>query len=212
MIWFSSDSHYSHENILKLCNRPFESVPQMNEALMRNHNRVVAPDDLVIHLGDFAMGLREQSLKHLACLNGKHILVAGNHDKVFVGEKDSTREKWIPIYKEAGFSEIHEVYFLENEQWPFKIRCHHFPATNAEVQDHDADIRYAKYRLSYHDDILHLSGHTHLKEQVAGKHNIHVGVDAWAHTPVSLTQIFQLSKSQGWFTNDETSCGKETGD
>ena len=55
-IFWTSDSHYFHNNILKYCNRPFGSVEAMNEALVANWNSVVKPDDHVYHLGDFCFG------------------------------------------------------------------------------------------------------------------------------------------------------------
>ena len=55
-IWFTSDTHFSHCNIIKYCNRPFKDVDEMNKILIQNWNNVVRPDDIVWHLGDFALG------------------------------------------------------------------------------------------------------------------------------------------------------------
>lgn len=80
VIWFTSDTHFNHTNILRYCARPFESVAHMNSVLVANWNACVAPDDTVYHLGDFAMGDRERIPDILAQLNGNLVLVPGNHD------------------------------------------------------------------------------------------------------------------------------------
>ena len=55
-IFFTSDTHFGHKNILKYCDRPFESVSVMNEALIENWNKVVDENSLIFHLGDFNFG------------------------------------------------------------------------------------------------------------------------------------------------------------
>ena len=54
MIWFTSDLHFNHLNILKYepKSRPFENVAEMNEALIKNWNDRVKPEDTVFVLGD----------------------------------------------------------------------------------------------------------------------------------------------------------------
>ena len=72
-------THFGHENIIRLANRPFKGVREMDEALIANWNRVVGPRDTVYHLGDFAFrGApgEEYAMK----LNGKIVRLQGNHD------------------------------------------------------------------------------------------------------------------------------------
>lgn len=72
-------THFGHENIIKLANRPFHSVEEMDEVLIENWNRVVKATDTVYHLGDFAFrGAPAESYE--AKLNGKILKVQGNHD------------------------------------------------------------------------------------------------------------------------------------
>ncbi len=99
MIWFTSDQHFGHENIIKYCNRPFASVDQMNFELVRRHNAVVKDDDIVFHLGDFSMHPR--MLFILSLLKGVHYLVAGNHDRCHPANRNS-------VTKQA---EIRKLYF-----------------------------------------------------------------------------------------------------
>ena len=79
-LFFTSDTHFFHGRIIKLCNRPFHSVEEMNEALITNWNRVVPRDGVVFHLGDFAFGGPDEWNSILDRLNGKIHLILGNHD------------------------------------------------------------------------------------------------------------------------------------
>ena len=84
-VWFVSDTHFDHENIIKYCNRPFKSVDEMNNTIWQNWNRVVAPGDIVYHLGDFALGPSRNYVQRvnnlLGVLNGRIYLIKGNHDR-----------------------------------------------------------------------------------------------------------------------------------
>ena len=53
-VYFTSDTHFQHGNIIKFCNRPYSNVEEMNNAIIENWNSVVGPNDIVFHLGDFA--------------------------------------------------------------------------------------------------------------------------------------------------------------
>ena len=77
--WIISDTHFSHENIIKYCNRPFKTKEEMNEKIIKNWNEVVKQDDIVFHLGDFSFKSEYDKIKER--LIGKIILVSGNHDK-----------------------------------------------------------------------------------------------------------------------------------
>lgn len=85
--WFTSDPHYGHKNILKLCNRPFASIEEMNERLIANYNYLVHSGDNVYILGDFSFGDAAFTNSVLSRLNGNKHLIFGNHDHVFFKDK-----------------------------------------------------------------------------------------------------------------------------
>lgn len=91
-IFFSSDFHFFHKNIIKYENRPFKTVEEMNETIIKRHNERVKKDDLVYFLGDFSFyasksrafrgeGMPERAEEIIKKLNGHYIFVRGNHDK-----------------------------------------------------------------------------------------------------------------------------------
>lgn len=79
-IWFTSDTHFWHRNIIEYTKRPFESVEEMNQELIKRWNSRVAPEDIIFHLGDFAHCGSKKLKEILDSLNGRKFLVLGNHD------------------------------------------------------------------------------------------------------------------------------------
>ncbi len=76
--FFTADTHFGHRNIIDHCSRPFASIEEMDEELIRRWNSVVQTGDEVYHLGDFAW---RDHLKYKSRLNGKIHWVLGNHDR-----------------------------------------------------------------------------------------------------------------------------------
>jgi calcineurin-like phosphoesterase family protein len=78
------DTHFGHTNICKFLNfdgskvRPWDDVNEMDEAMVKNWNDTVRACDKVYHLGDVAMA--KKNLVILSRLNGKKVLIKGNHD------------------------------------------------------------------------------------------------------------------------------------
>jgi calcineurin-like phosphoesterase family protein len=93
-----ADTHFNHTNIIKYCERPFADAEEMDETMIRNWNQVVSPNDTVYHLGDFAFGpgAKQMVEGYVRRLNGKIILVKGNHD-----HESAT---W---YENRGFWSVH---------------------------------------------------------------------------------------------------------
>ena len=79
-IWFTSDLHFGHQNIIRFCKRPWKTTEDMDWNLIQNWNSVVKPDDLVFDLGDFAFATNARWKELLSQLNGHHYLILGNHD------------------------------------------------------------------------------------------------------------------------------------
>lgn len=98
--FFASDHHFDHANIINFENfdgtrtRPFDSVEEMNEHMIAQHNAVVGPKDTCWFLGDLVIPRR--GLKHIARMNGRKRLVMGNHD--IFSNKD---------YYNAGIEDLH---------------------------------------------------------------------------------------------------------
>lgn len=87
-IFFTSDLHFGHRNIIRFCNRPWGSLEEMDEGLVKNWNSVVGKDDIVFDLGDFAFASNGRWKEILSQLNGRHYLILGNHDiQRFPGDK-----------------------------------------------------------------------------------------------------------------------------
>lgn len=65
VIWFTSDTHFGHENMLRLSDRPWSAVAQMNDAVVANINSKVAADDELYILGDFSFKMTVQDAYEL---------------------------------------------------------------------------------------------------------------------------------------------------
>lgn len=85
-VFFTSDTHFGHENIIRYCGRPFSGTREMNKALVDNWNKTVPVDAEVWHLGDFCMGGSSDWKYLVEHLNGNIHLVLGNHDKIASGQ------------------------------------------------------------------------------------------------------------------------------
>jgi len=79
-IFVISDTHFHHENIIKYSNRPFKSVEEMDKEMIKRWNNKVGREDIVLHLGDFALGSEKEVKELKDTLNGKIFLLKGNHD------------------------------------------------------------------------------------------------------------------------------------
>ncbi len=78
MIYFTSDQHFGHENIIRYCKRPYKTISEMNQSLIGNWNSIVNDSDLIFILGDFSM----HNIEHyMPLLNGNKVLIKGNHDR-----------------------------------------------------------------------------------------------------------------------------------
>lgn len=170
-IFFTSDNHFNHVNIIKLCNRPFTDVEEMNKKLIENWNKVVSNDNTVFHLGDFAFGGFSTYESIRPHLNGNIVLITGNHDIRNINVQNQQR-----LYK--MFEWVGEMLTIHIEKRP--IILSHYPLR------------------CYPDKYYNLFGHIHsgpnstnidvLKNTFKAT-QYDVGVDNNNYTPVSWLQI-----------------------
>ena len=157
MIYFSADTHFYHHNIIKYCNRPFSSVEQMNDTIIKGWNEAVTAEDTVYHLGDVTF----KKLDLVAKLNGKKILVRGNHDRSFTSTQ----------FKNAGFVNVFEKPTdLVLGEW--RILLMHAPEYYSPACQ------------------IHLCGHIHDTWKYKDVY-VNVGTDVWEFRPVTLEQILE---------------------
>ena len=180
MIWFTSDLHLFHHNILKYCNRPFKNVDDMHKTIIKNWNECVKPKDKVYLLGDVTYGNKENTLKILNQLNGTIVLIKGNHDRGInkVKERFETMHDYLKIK-------------VDNE----KIILFHYPILSWD----------SNYKKS-----IHLHGHCHgnlypifLKDgsEISAR-RFDVGVDVHGFRPVSLTQVKRMANKVDFVSVD----------
>jgi len=79
--FFTADEHYGHFNAIRHSNRPFDTVEEMGDKIIANHNEVVKDNDFVIHLGDFTLKDKFSAMSYINRLNGSNIFLRGSHDK-----------------------------------------------------------------------------------------------------------------------------------
>lgn len=187
-VFFTSDLHIYHANVIKYCARPFSSVEEMNEILVKNWNETVGPGDTVYCLGDFAMAFRPVET-FTPRLMGTKYLVPGNHDFCHSYHKRSRnpdqRAKWIQKYVDNGWIILPEQTTLDIPGVATVNLCHHpYHLT------HPADDKYKKWRPK-DDGRWLLCGHVHEKWKVVDK-MINIGVDQWDFKPVSVEQIKEI--------------------
>lgn len=186
----TSDEHIGHRNIIlpTYCNRPFSSIEEMGEGLIKNHNDVVKEKDIVWHLGDFSMS--ERYVKdHLARLNGSHYLIMGNHDKPYKGSPDALKR-----YYEYGFKDIFISFCLDLSFG--RVLMQHMPFYNEQgVDKRFKDKRPTQENMKLSGSKYLIHGHSHAKPEHRRKDNaIDVGVDGWNYSPVSEEQLAQFIK------------------
>mgnify|MGYP006935470701 CR=1 FL=1 len=97
-IFFTSDHHFNHINILSHCQRPFSSVQEMDEEMISRWNSVVKEKDEVYYLGDFTLGNWATAWSYIKRLKGKIKFIEGNHDWRWFS-KLSNEQKLLPIHE-----------------------------------------------------------------------------------------------------------------
>ena len=167
MIYYTSDLHLGHKNIIKYENRPFKDIHEMTLSLIKNWNNKIKSNDEVYILGDLAFIGNplpiEILMSFIKQLNGKIHLIRGNHDK-WVDKKN---------FNPRLFESIN--YYKEIKDQGKDIILCHYPIENWNGMEHGS---------------IHLHGHLHsYKTELYRENRFNVGVDNWNYEPVSLDEI-----------------------
>lgn len=160
-IWFTSDQHYGHANILNFKNndgslvRPgFTSVHEMDEFMIANHNRVVKPQDHVYFCGDTHYTKASEIAALMKRLNGKKRLILGNHDDIAKQHLLNYFEKIVlwRHFSQEGFIVTHIPLPYEQFRHKSKFNVHGHLHTHkvmmemigleGEVEGMEEDLRY----------------------------------------------------------------------
>lgn len=162
-VYFTSDTHFGHANIIKFCNRPYKTLDEMHESLIHNWNARVDSQDHVYHLGDFALKMGVPEVENIIRrLHGHIHLVYGNHC-----------QKNKSVMRARGF--VERVPYKEIKVDGQKIIMCHFP--------------FLTWNGS-HRGSWDLHGHSHGSlPRDPNARRIDVGVDVWNYTPVSYEDL-----------------------
>jgi calcineurin-like phosphoesterase family protein len=119
-LFFTADTHFGHEAIIRHCSRPVADAAEMDDWIVHNWNAVVPKDSVIWHLGDVSFAKPERTAEVLSRLNGRKFLVEGNHDKA---------ARLLPF-----FAEIHKLHQISVDGQ--KIVMCHFPLQSWNAMHH----------------------------------------------------------------------------
>ena len=135
-IFYISDTHFGHKNILKYDNRPYFTVAEMDADLIKRWNNAVKPTDTVYHLGDFSWLKPAEESEILQQLNGTKILIRGNHD-------------YKPTAEWAGVLPFAEI--VDNGR---HVILSHFPIASYKNMTHGYYHLYGHVHNSFEDGLF----------------------------------------------------------
>ncbi len=175
-IFFTADSHFGHNNIIKYANRPFTNVEEMNEELIKRWNSKIKSNDKVYHLGDVGLGSANSLRDVLYKLNGKIYLIKGNHESAAL--QHGNRFEWIKDYFELS---VKDEDASSGKQ---KIVLFHYAMK--------------VWRSSY-KGTWHLYGHSHgsLPDDINSL-SFDVGVDCHNFYPLSYNEVKAIMIQKQW--------------
>lgn len=174
MLFFTSDHHFFHKNIIQYCNRPFSDIQEMHRELIKRWNDTIAPRDTVYVLGDFCFGKSTALIETAKKLNGRKILIRGNHDKQ---KLHALNEAFFDVHDELTIN-------LGGKAW----KLSHYPYIPDENEIlAGKEYRFLEKRPKKTTPYL-LHGHVHQAWKCKDD-MINVGVDVWNFFPVSETQL-----------------------
>jgi calcineurin-like phosphoesterase family protein len=174
-IWFTSDTHFLHYNIVEYSQRPFSSLDDMHEQIVQAWNSRVKPGDVVYHLGDFAIsyGKKHQDAIDaiLFRLYGNKFLIKGNHDRKEV----TSNHHWTAVH------DYHELKVDMGGIHKQRIIMCHYPL---------------KSWNQMHRGSWMLHGHCHGNLTHDKGRIMDVGVDVHEYAPISLDMVAAYMSSR----------------
>lgn len=132
-VFFTSDFHLFHHNVLKFDNRPFDDIHQMHLIIENNWNEIVTPNDTVIYLGDLSFARKDDKLavdSLINRLNGNIHYVMGNHDKL---EEIKKNRKFITV---QDYLEVRIKFKKNNVVTESLFCCMHYPIYSWNKKHH----------------------------------------------------------------------------
>jgi calcineurin-like phosphoesterase family protein len=180
-IWFTSDTHFNHANIIEYSRRPFVSLEEMTETMISRWNSCIKRGDTVYHLGDFALswGARHaQTIDSLLSrLNGQKFLIVGNHDRKEVLE--NSRWQSVDYYRElkVDLGGVHKQRI---------VLCHYAIRVWNQM----------------HRGAWMLHGHSHGSLTDIGGKILDMGVDCHDFCPVPLERVQHLMEHREFVALD----------
>lgn len=163
MIYFISDTHFHHSNIIKYCNRHFKDI---NETIISNWNSIITKDDVLYHLGDFCLSNDDEIKNIFNRLNGNKILIRGNHDR-----------KPVKFYENIGFGVLTHAPIVLDE---YKLMLSHVPLPDVKIKDGYINLHGHIHNKKISDD--------YPKNYSENRH-INLSVDVTNYKPISLDEI-----------------------
>jgi len=198
-LWFTSDTHYNHDNICssttKWTNpvtlRQFKSLEYMNATLVGNINEVVGEDDILFHLGDWSFGGFDKIQEFRDRIICKNIhLILGNHDHHIANNRDGIQLLFSSVNQYLDLTVKYNVNTPLYGEKRFILM--HFPIASWDNMARGA---------------IHLHGHVHFNpsSRLGPGKMIDIGVDGNNLYPISINEILSIMSKQpikSLFTND----------
>lgn len=166
MIYFTSDWHLGHKNIIKHSKRPFSDMDEMHRELIRRYKAVVTDKDDVWFLGDIGFWRFERTEDLIGRLPGRKHLIYGNHDK-------ADRAKLAGLF--LSVQDYKELKVTNDDLFILM----HYPL---------------EFWNKGHYGSTHLHGHCHGSLPFdKGKRRLDVGVDVHNYTPISVARVLEIT-------------------
>ncbi len=173
MLYFISDIHFGHKAIIDQCLRSFSSIEEMDLTIIKNWNQKVNARDIIYILGDLIHKSEKPQEWYLDRLNGKKILIKGNHDEAMLQRVDPSR-----YFTEVQDSKVIELH-------GHSVTLCHYP-----MLEWKNSRKYGSRKLGY---LIH--GHTHVRVSplyhtlFSQGNALNAGVDINGFRPVSFDEL-----------------------